>query len=255
MGARDEDASARRWRITDLARSAGVSTQQIRNYAEDGLLPAVARTDSGYRVFTARHADALVMLREMIDGHGWGHAPAIVRAVHRGDLETALDALDHSHAELSREREHVRMVLGAFETVVAKRPDTKPIPRGNLRIGEVSTVVGVRTSALRFWERRGLLRPSREAGTGYRVFSDEERRMAHVVALLRRGGYPFPVVESVLGELRSTGNPERVRHELAARQRELHRRSVRRLRASSALYQYLDQYAALPGGPAPAGAE
>lgn len=64
---------------------------------------------------------------------------------------------------------------------------------------------------------------------------------AQVVALLRRGNYPFPIVHAVLDELRSTGSPERVRAELARREQELHRRSLRRLRASAALYAYLQR--------------
>jgi hypothetical protein len=42
----------------------------------------------------------------------------------------------------------------------------------------------------------------------------------------------------VLAELRR-GNPERVRAELAKREQDLHRRSLRRLAASAALHDYL----------------
>jgi hypothetical protein len=41
--------------------------------------------------------------------------------------------------------------------------------------------------------------------------------------------------------LRTTGSPERVRAELARREQELHHRSLRRLRASAALYTYLQR--------------
>lgn len=72
-----------------------------------------------------------------------------------------------------------------------------------------------------------------------RVYSDFELR-ARVVALLRRGNYPFPIVHAVLREMRSAGSTERVRAELAKREQDLHGRSLRRLRASAALYAYLD---------------
>jgi hypothetical protein len=83
--------------------------------------------------------------------------------------------------------------------------------------------------------------PGREKVTGYRSYDESELRRAHVVALLRRGNYPFPIVHAVLDELRTTGGPERVRAELAKREQELHRRSLRRLRASAALYGYLQR--------------
>ena len=128
-------------------------------------------------------------------------------------------------------------MLGAFEDVLAEPAVTAP--RRGARIGEVAPAVGVRTSALRLWEQRGLLRPAREPVTGYRVYDEAELRRAQVVALLRRAHYPFPIVQAVIDELRATGSPERVRAELAKREQDLHRRSLRRLRASAALYAYL----------------
>ena len=110
---------------------------------------------------------------------------------------------------------------------------------GSFRIGAVADAVGVRPSALRVWERHGLLRPSRERVTGYRVYDDAELRRARVVALLRKGNYPIAIVRAVIDELRTTGSPHRVRTELARREQDLHRRSLLRLQASAALYEYL----------------
>ena len=56
MGGRAEG----RLRPVDLARAGGISTQQVRNYADAGVLPPAPRTPSGYRVFTAEHRRALL---------------------------------------------------------------------------------------------------------------------------------------------------------------------------------------------------
>ncbi|GAA4661136.1 MULTISPECIES: MerR family transcriptional regulator [Amycolatopsis] len=225
-------------RITDLARMAGISVQQVRNYVDLGVLPPVERTTSGYRVFTDTHAEALLIVRQLADGHGWERTRTIMRAVHAGDLTTVLATVDASHAELHRERADIARVVGAFDEI--GRAPARSLPRRPLRIGEVAEVVGVRTPVLRLWEQRGLLKPDRESGTGYRVYGQAELRKAEVVALLRRGGYPFSVVQAVLGELDPGGRPERVRAELGKREQELQRRSLRRLRASAALSAYLD---------------
>ncbi|TDB71424.1 MerR family transcriptional regulator [Micromonospora sp. KC723] len=226
-----------RWRVVDVAATAGISTQQVRNYLDEGVLPPAARTESGYRVLTEVHVRALAVLRRMVEGHGWARTREVLAAVHRGELAVALAALDAGHAELDRERAEIRRVLGAFETVVAS--PAVAAPRRGARIGEVADLVGVRTSQLRLWEERGLLRPVRAPGTGYRVYDAAELRAAQVVALLRRGGYPFEIVAAVLDEMRTTGRPQRVRAELARREQELHQRSLRRLRASAELYGYL----------------
>jgi len=249
--------SGERLRAVDLANTVGISVQQVRNYVDLGFLPAVERTASGYRVFTGDHAEALGVVRILAAGHGWLRARAILRAVHEGDLEAGLAALDQSHADLDRERSDITRVLGAFETVVASPAQgtaAGPVRRRPLRIGEVARTVGVRTPSLRLWEERGLLRPDREKGTGYRVYDESELRKARVVALLRRGNYPFSIVHAVLDELTNTGSPERVRAELAKREQDLHRRSLQRLRSSAALYGYL-QYLGLTHHSEPAGTE
>ncbi|MCW8097220.1 MerR family transcriptional regulator [Streptomyces tauricus] len=232
-----------RLRVVDLARAAGVSTQQVRNYVETGLLPPVERTDSGYRVFTDVHADALTAARALAAGHGWPTAGAIMRAVHGDDLETALAVLDASHAELHRERGELAEVLAVLDTLITPEnmPESPSADRGGLRIGEVAEAVGVRTPVLRLWEARGLLRPARERSTGYRTYSASEARLARIVALLRRGDHPFAAIGPVLAELRTGKNPDRVRAVLAGRERELHRRSLTRLRGSAALDAYLER--------------
>ncbi|WP_236540941.1 MerR family DNA-binding transcriptional regulator [Spiractinospora alimapuensis] len=224
----------------DLARRAGISTQQVRNYVALGLLPAVERTPTGYRLFTAHHAEAITLVRTMLEGHGWTRTPGIMRAVHAGDVATALSLLDQSHAALHEERREIAEVLSALDVLVVD-PELGPVHSGRpARIGEVAAVTGVRTSALRLWEYHGLLRPVRTPQNRYRMFDAREQRLARVVALLRRADYPLPIVRAIVAELRATGNPERVRAELAKREQELDTRSRSRLRASAALSHYLE---------------
>ncbi|MEH0930414.1 hypothetical protein [Micromonospora sp. CPCC 205558] len=71
------------------------------------------------------------------------------------------------------------------------------------------------------------------------MYDETELPAAQVIALLRRGAYPFGVIAAVLGELWTTGSAQRVRAELARREQELHTRSLRRLRGSAALHDYL----------------
>lgn len=230
----------RRLRPVDIAREAGISVQQVRNYVDLGVLPPVARTETGYRVFTPDHGAAVVAVRRLAAGHGWARTRQIMRAVQAGDLDAALAAVDAGHAELDRERTDIARVLAAFDELAGSGTGA-PVPRGTLRIGEVARLTGVRTSALRVWERYGLLNPARDRPTGYRVYDAAEVRNARVVALLRRGGYAISIVRAVLDELRATGSPQRVRTELAKREKELTERSRLRIAGTAALHTYLDE--------------
>ncbi|MER6626526.1 MerR family DNA-binding transcriptional regulator, partial [Streptomyces sp. NPDC000931] len=62
------DAPTDRLRPIDLARAAGISTQQVRNHADEGVLPPTGRTASGYRILTDLHRRALLTFRALSAG-------------------------------------------------------------------------------------------------------------------------------------------------------------------------------------------
>jgi DNA-binding transcriptional MerR regulator len=231
--------SERRWRLVELARSAGITEQQVRNYLAAGLLPPAERAANNYRVFTDHHADALRAVRALAAGHGWPRARAILTAVHHGDIPAALAAVDDSHAELARERATIAAATDAFAQAA---DDPAPVFRRQARIGQVAADIGVRTPVLRLWERRGLLQPERDPATGYRLYNPAEQRAAHLVAVLRGGGFTFPIIDAAIATMRSNGSVEQALAHLSRRDEQAHQLSLRRLRASAALHTYLAEH-------------
>jgi DNA-binding transcriptional MerR regulator len=245
------NGASRAMRGIVLAREAGISVQQVRNYEQAGLLPTATRSAAGYREFDESHRRALTSARELVGAYGWDDAVTIMAAVHRGDLATAVACIDHAHAQLDHERDRIQQALQAFEVVVTHPLDADPrmaaaldqmTRQGTpLRIGQLADLLGVRTSTLRFWERAGLIRPSREQATGYRAFDVAAARDAHLVRLLREGNFPMTIIRAALDEMHSSpdGRPERVGAELNRRKSQLHQRSWARLRADATLITYL----------------
>lgn len=230
----------RRLRPVDLARLAGVSTQQIRNYEDAGVLPPAARTASGYRAFTDLHRAALLAYRTLLRGYGPGTAAPAMRALHHGDVPGALALVDAAHAALHEERMSLRAASEALELLAAEPP--APLPRsGGLRIGDVAALLGVRTSALRVWEGAGLLTPGRERGTGYRVYEPADVRDARLVQTLRRSHYLFDQIRPVLEGLRREGSSAALRAAIAARGEALTARSRAMAEGAGALHAYLDR--------------
>ncbi|MFY1690222.1 MerR family transcriptional regulator [Plantactinospora sp. WMMB782] len=231
--------AARRLRPVDLARLAGISTQQVRNYLDAGVLPPAPRSAAGYRQFDDRHRRALLTYRALAAGYGWETARAIMHAVHAGDLPSALALVDAGHAGLHEERQALAGTAAALEAVAGQETEPAAVPRLTLRIGELAARLGVRTSALRVWEAAGLLVPEREPDTGYRRFGPAEIRDAQMIHMLRRSRYLLPQIRPILDGLRRTGSTAALRAAVARRRQELTGRATAMLAGSSRLHDYL----------------
>lgn len=229
-------------RTIDLARMGQIGVQQVRNYEASGLIPPAARSPSGYRLYTRKHSVALETGRGLVDGYGSQRARAIMQAVHQGDLPSALMLIDERHAELARKRRQLEQTLTALSTLTARSaPLASPRRFQHLRVGEAAKQVGVRVSALHFWEQQGLLHPVRDKSSGYRRYDEQQMRRLHVVVLLREAGYDFDVIRTTLDEL-AAGQPEKAIAAVDKRRAELARTSVACLAAIAAFQGYLNEF-------------
>ncbi len=206
------------FRTVDLARAGGISVQQVRNYEALGFLPPAQRGANGYRHFTVEHLAALQTARKLILGYGWQRGLAVMRAVHRGEADSALALGDARHAELDRERWRAQETLEALHSL-AQPPGEHSRLRGSrgLRVGEAARRVGVEVSALRYWEQRGLLAPLRDRNSRYRLYDERQLRRIQVIVLLREAGYGVDAIAPVLDQL-ALGRPERALEAVELRQ-------------------------------------
>ncbi|MBA3945796.1 MAG: MerR family transcriptional regulator [Herpetosiphonaceae bacterium] len=229
-------------RTKDLAQAVHISVQQVRNYEASGFIPAVARSPSGYRRYTQQHLVALKTARQLIGGYGWPLAQQIMQAVHQGKLGDALALIDERHAELARTRLQLEQTLAALSVLAAQLPAaTHAHVSERLHVGAAARLVGVRVSALRFWEQQGLLQPIRENGSKYRIYDEQQLRRLRIVALLRQANYGFAAVRTTLDELEA-GQPQRAVAAIEQRRSELASISWHCLEAMAALYGYVREF-------------
>ncbi|HEX6291182.1 MAG TPA: MerR family transcriptional regulator [Herpetosiphonaceae bacterium] len=239
-------------RTKDLAQAVHISVQQVRNYEASGFIPAVERSPSGYRRYTRQHLVALQTARLLIRGYGWSSARQIMQAVHQGRRAHALALIDERHAELADTRLQLEQTLAALRVLAAQLPSA---PRSQMservRVGAAARLVGVRVSALRFWEQQGLLQPIRERGSSYRLYDERQLRRLRIVALLRQANYDFAAIRTALDELEA-GQPRRAVAAVERRRSELASMSWRCLEAMAALYAYISEFVdASDGGRSP----
>lgn len=190
-------------RPVDLARRHGLSTQAVRNYEAAGILPVAARTPSGYRIYTTRHALALRAFLALVAGHGHATAAAVMQAINRDDPSRALRLIDASHAQLLVDRRTLEAVEAALGDLEPVRPE-----RGDTFIGPLARRLGVRPATLRKWERAGVVQPGRDRRTGYRVYRPADVRDARLAHQLRRGGYRLDRIAPLIAQVRAAGGVE-----------------------------------------------
>lgn len=189
-------------RPVDLAREHGLSTQAVREYEAQGVLPPAARTAAGYRVYTTTHAAALRAYLALTRAHGYAVARQVMRAVVADDLGAALAALDDSHAQLARDRAALASVRAAAAYLGGP---AEPVG-GDFTVGDLAARLRLSRATLRSWERVGVLAPRRDRA-GQRVYDAAQVRDADFALMLRRGGWGLARIAEVLGEVRALGRP------------------------------------------------
>ncbi|MBO0780972.1 MAG: MerR family transcriptional regulator [Ktedonobacteraceae bacterium] len=234
-------------RTHDLALAGHISVQQVRNYEANGLIPQAQRSPSGYRLYTQQHLAALKAVKSMARGYGWSRTSAIMQALHRGNLSAALATIDERHAELAGKRFQIEQTLSALRTLATGSVSLQSASHSQrFRVGEAARQVGVRVSALHFWEQRGLLRPVREQYSRYRLYDEHQMRRLRVVVLLRDAGYPFNVIHLVLDEL-AAGQPEKAIAAVEKRREELTKISWTCIEALTSFQHYVREFGPQPG--------
>ncbi|WP_454856077.1 TioE family transcriptional regulator [Promicromonospora soli] len=232
-----------RLRPVDLAREHGLSTQAVRNYEEAGILPPAARTPTGYRTYTPRHARALRAFVSLIPGHGHQTAAAIMRALHDGAEADAFGLIDESHAQLLDDRRTLRAVERALRDLDPARPEPPVPPSGPSEtfIGPLARKLRVRPATLRAWERAGLVDPRRDPQTGYRVYDEPAVRDAELTHQLRRGGYLLEQIAPLIAQVRAAGGLGPLEAALADWHDGLSARGRAMLAGAAALQAYLGE--------------
>ncbi|MFJ6533117.1 MerR family transcriptional regulator [Microbacterium sp. NPDC091662] len=220
-----------------LGRLVGYSTQQVRDLERLGVVPAAARGANGYRRYRMPHVTALRAYRAMAAALGPVPARRLMPELVEGSVEGAAERIDDLHADLSRERSRVREALSGLEVAVAEADDV--FAEGDaMMIGELAQALGIRASALRHWEREGLVHPLRGAAST-RSYGSVAITEARVAAALRSGGYGIAAITRILDEVRTHGRTVEVQRLLTERLADLTRRSVALLGAAGHLHDLL----------------
>lgn len=192
-------------RPVDLARAVGLSTQAVRNYEEDRILPPAARSENGYRRYTRVHLAALEAFVVLAGATSHSSARGVMRAINDDRVDDALEIIDGEHSQLLKDRQTVRTIRSTLADIDSQTLERSPRVQ-DFTIGDLAQRIGVTSTTLRGWEEFGILNPARQAATGHRVYTREDVRDAELAYLLRRGKRPLSDIAFIIREIRTAGS-------------------------------------------------
>jgi DNA-binding transcriptional MerR regulator len=226
-------------RTVDVARRSGYSVQQVRDLERIGVIPAAVRGGNGYRTYKDRHVLALRAYRGLAGAAGPVEARRLLAGLWGAPLTEAAAAVDALHAGLARERAEVLAAQRALEVVGAEVHraglDGVAGPADVMTIAELAQALGVRPSALRYWEQERLITPERVTSQRARRYGPSAIAAARVVVALRTAGYGIPAVRDMVTALDAPEGRAEAARTLDTRLRAVAARSVTLLRAGADL--------------------
>ncbi|TWG08451.1 MerR family transcriptional regulator [Saccharopolyspora dendranthemae] len=226
-----------------VAAASCYSLQQVRDLEGRGVIPEADRADNGYRRFSEAHVRALRAYRDLAHAVGPVEARRAMREIRRCAPEIGVALISSLHAGLNQERGQAMAARRALEAIEAEeRVDAEPVEADSMTITELSQALGVKSSALRFWEGEALVAPDRVAtrvGTARR-YGLVAIREARITAALRAGGYRVPEVREAIGAIRELRDVSGSLAALDARLLAIGQRGLALLRAGALLAELIE---------------
>ncbi|TYP74685.1 MerR family DNA-binding transcriptional regulator [Paenibacillus methanolicus] len=175
-----------------MAARFGISPSTLRNYEANGLIPPAIRAENGYRSYTEEHAAYLACIQAMAPAFSIEITTAVLRLLSEGKLDEALWLVKERELALCEQKRRL-------ETLIAdlRSEQSSPKPAGSderLTLQQASARVKVPKSAIRYWEKAGLLTAERDPDNGYRLFGASDVRLMRLLGVLRNTVYSADTV-------------------------------------------------------------
>lgn len=172
----------------EIARELNISTSALRHYESWGVVPAPARAANGYRLYTKLHLAYFRCLRAMFPGFGVAITCEVLRSIQNANMDAAFWLVNKEQAHLQQEKVAADQTLELLQNLELPATTNKKL-KNYMTIGEAAAFTGVTTSAIRHWEKEGLLTPARDPENGYRLFTPMHVRKILLIRTLRNTVY------------------------------------------------------------------
>lgn len=184
-------------RPIDIARKLDVGTSALRHYEKWGIVPRALRKPNGYRVYTEEHEAYFQCIRAMYHGFGMATVRKIMPLIQENKFTRALWEVNRVQADLFQRKEQATKALEILKPENMKAFMDKRKKKW-YTIGEVEKEIEVPATTLRHWEKEGLIRPSRDLESGYRLYGREDIRCLLIIRTVQPSVFFLDSVREVM---------------------------------------------------------
>ncbi len=220
-----------------IAERLNVSTTTLRRYEEQGLVPEVRRTESNHRIYTIVHLRAFTVIRSLLAGYDIPVAYEVMRKIKQGSVTEALWLLNSQLYRVQEEKQRVEELLNLIRQADFSSYKNRRLTDA-MTIGKVAELAGVNPSAIRHWEKEGLITSTRHPGSGYRIFSVSELRKILVISSLRQTIYYIENLRDILQEVEKS-NLSKIDRSFQLALEKLNQKLVRQYQGIAELMAYI----------------
>ncbi|MGI2328283.1 TioE family transcriptional regulator [Planococcus sp. YIM B11945] len=194
----------------EIARELNISTSALRHYESWGVVPKPLRAENGYRLYSPIHLAYFRCLRAMFPGFGYKTTCEVLIQLQKGEFDAAFWLVSEEQAKLQHEKEVADQTLVLLQDPNLPLIANKKL-KSQLTIGEAAKFTDVPASAIRHWEKEGLLNPVRDPENGYRLFTPLHIRQILLIRTLRRTVYFLDSMREIVQAV-GTQNIDKVRN-------------------------------------------
>lgn len=194
----------RYYKPIEIARELNISTSALRHYESWGVVPTPERAANGYRLYTKIHLAYFRCLRAMFPGFGVAITSEVLNHIQNNEVDTAFWLVNKEQADLQHEKVVADQTLALLEDPELPGHANKKMKK-QMTIGEAATFADVQASAIRHWEKEGLLSPERNSENGYRIFTPVHIRQILLIRTLRRTVYYLENMKEIVQAVEHQG--------------------------------------------------
>ncbi len=203
-------------RPIDIAKKLDVGTSALRHYEEWGIVPPANRKLNGYRIYTEEHEAYFQCIRAMYHGFGMAVVRKIMPMIQEHQFTKSLWEVNRVQADLFQRKEQATKALEILKPENMKAFMDKRKKKW-YTIGEVEKEIEVPATTLRHWEKEGLIKPSRDPESGYRVYGREDIRRLLIIRTVQSSVFFLDSVREVMKKVNQHSISEARKKEMTLR--------------------------------------